>query len=64
MYGMSVSRQNCSKVVGPSGKGGIICPTIIPNQAYRERIAMLEDAVKKAQADLDAALDAYRHGVD
>jgi hypothetical protein len=64
MYGMSVSRQNCSKVVGPSGKGGIICPTIIPNQAYRERIAMLEDAVKKAEADLDAALDAYRRGVD
>jgi len=64
MYGMSVSRQNCSKIVGPSGKGGIICPTIIPNQAYRERIAMLEDAVKKAQADLDAALEAYRRGVD
>ena len=64
MYGMSVSRQNCSKIVGPSGKGGIICPTIIPNQAYRERIAMLEDAVKKADADLDAALEAYRRGVD
>jgi len=64
MYGMSVSRQNCTKVVGPSGKGGIICPTIIPNQAYRERIAMLEDAVKKAEADLDAALEAYRRGVD
>lgn len=64
MYGMSVNRQNCSKVVGPSGKGGIICPTIIPNQAYRERIAMLEDAVKKAEADLDAALEAYRRGVD
>lgn len=64
MYGMSANRQNCSKVVGPSGKGGIICPTIIPNQAYRERIAMLEDAVKKAEADLDAALEAYRRGVD
>ena len=64
MYGMSVNRQNCSKIVGPSGKGGVICPTIIPNQAYRERIAMLEDAVKKAEADLDAALEAYRRGVD
>lgn len=64
MYGMSVSRQNCSKVRGPSGKAGVICPTIIPNQAYRERIAMLEDAVKKAEADLDAAQEAYRRGVD
>ena len=64
MFGMSTNRQNCSKVVGPSGKGGVICPTIIPNQAYRERIAMLEEAVKKAEADLDAAQEAYRRGVD
>ena len=64
MFGMTTNRQNCSKIVGPSGKGGVICPTIIPNQAYRERIAMLEDAVKKAEADLDAAQEAYRRGVD
>lgn len=64
MFGMSTNRQNCTTIVGKSGKAGVVCPTIIPNQAYLERIAALEDAVKKAEADLDAAQVAYNRGVD
>jgi hypothetical protein len=63
MYGMA-PRSNCSKIVGKSGKAAVVCPTIIPNEAYRERIAALEDAVRKAQADVDAAQEAYNRGVD
>lgn len=64
MYGMSSNRQNCTVTITKEKNKVLVCPTIVPNQAYRERIAMLEDAVKKAEADLDAALDAYRRGVD
>jgi hypothetical protein len=63
MYGFA-KRSNCSAVVGKSGKAAIVCPTIIPNTAYQERIAALEDAVRKAEADLDAAQTAYNRGVD
>jgi hypothetical protein len=63
-FGMSQRRANCFTVVGNSGKAGVICPTIIPNQAYRERMAALEDAVKKAEEDVAAAEAAYRRGVD
>lgn len=64
MFGMSSNRQNCTVTITKEKNKVLVCPTIVPNQAYRERIAMLEDAVKKAEADLDAALDAYRRGVD
>jgi hypothetical protein len=61
---MYPNRSNCTRIKSPSGAISTVCPTLIPNQAYRERIAMLEDAVKKAEADLDAAEEAYRRGVD
>ena len=63
MFGFA-KRSNCSTVVGKSGKAAVVCPTIIPNTAYQERIAALEDAVRKAEADYDAAREAYRRGVD
>ena len=64
MMGMYPARSNCTVTKGANGKGVTICPTIIPNQAYQERIAALEDAVRKAEDDLDAAQTAYRRGVD
>lgn len=64
MFGMSSNRQNCTVTITKEKNKVLVCPTIVPNQAYRERIAMLEDAVKKAEADLDAAQEAYRRGVD
>jgi hypothetical protein len=64
-YGNVARRSNCFVAMGrQTGKSGVICPTIIPNQAYRERMAALEDAVKKAQDDVAAAETAYRRGVD
>jgi hypothetical protein len=64
-YGNVAKRSNCFVAMGrQSGKSGVICPTIIPNQAYRDRIAALEDAVKKAEDDVTAAETAYRRGVD
>jgi hypothetical protein len=49
---------------GANGKAVTVCPTIIPNQAYQERIAALEEAVRKAEDDVAAAETAYRRGVD
>jgi hypothetical protein len=64
-YGNVSRRSNCFVAMGKqSGKSGVVCPTIIPNQAYRDRIGALEDAVKKAEDDVTAAENAYRRGVD
>ena len=64
MMGMYPNRSNCTVSRGANGKPVTVCPTIIPNQAYQERLASLEDAVRKAEDDLDAAQTAYRRGVD
>ena len=37
---------------------------IVPSEAYWDRIKALDDAVKNAEADLDAAKEAYVRGVD
>jgi len=36
----------------------------VPSEAYFTRVQQLEEAVKRAQADVDAAEVAYRKGVD
>ena len=41
-----------------------MCPAIVPNEIYFERIAKLEAAVKQAEEEVDAAEQAYRRGVD
>jgi len=64
MMGLYPNRSNCTTSKGANGKAVTVCPTIIPNQAYQERIAALEDAVRKAEEDLAAAETAYRRGVD
>jgi len=64
MMGLYPKRSNCTVSKGANGKLVTVCPTIIPNQAYQERIAALEEAVRKAEDDVAAAQTAYRRGVD
>lgn len=56
----SAPRSNCHK----TADGKVICPGRVPNEAYYTRVQQLEQAVKRAQADVDAAEVAYRKGVD
>ena len=62
--GRRPGRSNCRAVTGADGKKGAMCPALIPSDAYYERQKQLEDAVKEAQAELSAAEEAYRRGVD
>ncbi len=57
-------RSNCSAAKDSSGNVITMCPTQIPTEAYYERIKKLEDDVKAAEEELDAAQEAYRRGVD
>ncbi len=63
MHG-GVARSNCKTVKGNDGKTITTCPTMVPNEAYYEHIKQLEEAVKAAQEELEAAELAYRRGVD
>ena len=60
----AAGRSNCRKAVGTDGRAVVMCPAVIPNEAYYERMKGLEDAVKAAEHDLDRAKEAYRRGVD
>jgi hypothetical protein len=64
MHGLSVQRSNCSPVVGKDGKAAVMCPALVPNDFYFDRVSKLEEAVKRAEVELDAAEQAYRRGVD
>jgi pyruvate/2-oxoglutarate dehydrogenase complex dihydrolipoamide acyltransferase (E2) component len=57
-------RSNCRKTTNAQGKEVTMCPALIPNPQYYDRIKGLEDAVKAAQLELDRAREAYRRGVD
>jgi hypothetical protein len=58
-------RSNCKSGKDPnSGSTITMCPTSIPTDAYYDRIKKLEDDVKTAEDELDAAQEAYRRGVD
>jgi hypothetical protein len=61
--GMSVVRRNCREVAGRDGTV-VVCPVLMPNEKYRERVAQLEEAVKAAEEDVAKAEYAYRRGVD
>ena len=52
-------RMNCRE----EGKT-MICPTIVPGEAYYDRVQQLEDDLRKAEQELNAAEQAYRRGVD
>ena len=64
MMGYSRDRSNCSQIIRNGKVVGVMCPAIVPNEIYFERIAKLEAAVKQAEEEVDAAEQAYRRGVD
>ena len=57
-------RSNCRVEQQADGRKVTTCPTYVPGEAYYERIQRLEEDVRRAQADVDAAEEAYRRGVD
>jgi len=58
------ARQNCRTETGSDGKTSLMCPVTVPNDQYYDRMAKLEDAVKRAEEEVAAAEAAYRRGVD
>lgn len=60
----AASRSNCRKQADGNGRKTIVCPVSMPTDAYFERIARLEAAVKAAEEELATAERAYRRGVD
>lgn len=58
------ARQNCRTETGKDGKPVLMCPVTVPNDQYYDRMAKLEDAVKRAEEEVAAAESAYRRGVD
>jgi hypothetical protein len=63
MHGLSKARSNCRQVM-KDGKNIVICPATLANDAYYERQARLEVAVRQAEEELAAAEEAWRRGVD
>lgn len=63
MHG-GAARSNCSTVTGADRRTVTTCSTLVPTEAYYERQQRLEEAVRQAQAELAAAEEAYRRGVD
>ena len=57
-------RSNCRQVPGKDGKPQLMCPALVPGEAYYARIKELDDAVARAEEDLDRAEQAYRRGVN
>lgn len=63
IHGMS-ARANCRDAKGADGKVATICPSSMLTQDYFERIAKLEEALRKAEDELELAQTAYRRNVD
>lgn len=60
----NIERSNCIYSKDAKGKPVAMCPALVPSEGYWERIKSLDDAVKDAEAELDAAKEAYVRGVD
>ncbi|HEX4781856.1 MAG TPA: DUF4124 domain-containing protein [Usitatibacter sp.] len=60
----NVPRSNCTFSKDNTGRVVEMCPTLVPGEAYWDRIRNLDDAVKSAEEELAAAQEAYRRGVD
>jgi hypothetical protein len=63
MHG-GTERSNCRVDVAADGRKVMTCPTFVPTEAYYERVQKLEEAVLRAQAEVDVAEQAYRRGAD
>ena len=57
------SKSNC-RTVKEGTKTNVICPALVPNEQYYDRVRSLEESLKKAEAELADAEAAYRRGVD
>jgi len=58
-------RSNCRVAKdAATGRDAAVCAASIPNDAYKERVEKLEEALRVAEDELDQALTAYRRGVD
>ncbi|MEO7742020.1 MAG: DUF4124 domain-containing protein [Usitatibacter sp.] len=60
----AIARSNCREVAGADGKKQLMCPALVPGEGYYARMKELDDAVAKAEEELDNAERAYRRGVD
>ncbi len=60
----AAGRSNCRMMAGPDGKQAMMCPAVIPNETYYDRIRDLEAVIRQAEIDLDRAKEAYRRGTD
>lgn len=63
MHGMT-GRSNCRTEVGKDGRKTQMCPTFVPTPEYHERVARLEEDLRKAEEELADAEEAWRRGVD
>jgi hypothetical protein len=59
-----LQRPNCKTTKAANGRVSTMCSRSIPTEEYYARVEKLEQAVREAQAQLDAAQEAYRRGVD
>jgi hypothetical protein len=57
-------RANCRQVPGADGKPQLMCPALVPGEGYYARMKELDDAVTKAEEDLERAERAYQRGVN
>ena len=62
MHGMA-PRSNC-RWEGTGKQKVLMCPTGVPSEQYHERVAKLEEGVRKAEEELAEAERAWRRGVD
>jgi hypothetical protein len=62
MHGMA-PRSNC-RVEGTGKNKILMCPTFVPTPEYHEKVARLEEDVRKAEEELADAERAWRRGVD
>jgi hypothetical protein len=62
--GQAPPRPNCFPSVDPNGVASLICPLMVPQDAYFERLAKLDAELKSAEEELHAAEQAYRRGTD
>jgi hypothetical protein len=63
MHGMT-ARSNCSQEKDSNGNTIVMCPTAVPGPEYHERVAKLEEDLRRAEEELSAAEQAWRRGVD
>ena len=58
------AKSNCRVVPNAAGRSTLVCPALVPNELYYERIKGLEDALRQAEDELNQAEQAYRRGTD